>query len=138
MKRTILPALLSLTLVLIFSGCMTVPKSADVSTDLNVIQLSQMGQESLDQSNYKAAQVYYQLIIDRFGTDAAALTSAEFEIAHIKIKQKNYTEAQTMLEAIIARYQTAGVAGLRPEYLVLAKNDLAHIAALETKKTAKP
>ena len=138
MKRTILPALLSLTIILIFSGCMTVPKSGDVPADQTVIQLSQSGQEALDKSNYKAAEVYYQLIIDRFGTDTAALTAAEFEIAHIKIKQKNYTEAKTMLEARVARYQGAGAAGLRPDYLVLAKNDLAHITALETKKTAKP
>jgi len=138
MKRTILPALLSLSIVLIISGCMTVPKSGDVPADKTVIQLSQMGQESLDKSNYKAAQVYYQLIIDRFGTDIKALTAAEFEIAHIKIKQKNYTEARTMLEAIAARYETAGSVGLRPEYLVLVKNDLARITALETKKAAKP
>jgi len=138
MKRTILPALLSLTIVLIISGCMTVPKPADIPADQTVIQLSQKGQEALDKSNYKAAEVYYQLIIDRYGTDAAALTAAEFEIAHIKIKQKNYADAKTMLEAIVARYEAAGAVGLKPEYLVLAKNDLAHITALETKKTAKP
>jgi len=138
MKRTILPALLSLTIVLIFSGCMTVPKSSDIPADQTVIQLSQAGQESLDKSNYKAAQVYYQLIIDRFGTDAVALTAAEFEIAHIKIKQKRYSEARTMIDEIIARYEAAGATKLSPEYLVLAKNDLARINAIETKKTSKP
>ncbi|HNQ97632.1 MAG TPA: hypothetical protein PKH81_06050, partial [Treponemataceae bacterium] len=89
--------------------------------------LSQSGQAALDESNFKAAEVYYQLIIDRYGSDPAARTAAEFEIAHMRLKQKKWADARSRLETIIARYEEAGGAGLPPEYLVLAKNDLSKI-----------
>ena len=43
------------------------------------------------------------------------------------MKQKEWTDAQTRLEKIIASYETTGGTDLPPEYLVLAKNDLARI-----------
>jgi outer membrane protein assembly factor BamD (BamD/ComL family) len=129
MKRTTLPALLSLALVLAGAGCASIPTAAQIPEGMSVIELSQKGQECIDDSNYKAAEVYYQVIIDRFGTDSASLTAAEFEIAHIRIKQKKWADATARLTDIITRYESAGGAGLPPEYLVLAKNDLARVQA---------
>jgi outer membrane protein assembly factor BamD (BamD/ComL family) len=90
-------------------------------------ELSVKAQMALDKNNYKAAEVYYQVIIDRYGSDMAARTAAEFEIAHMRIKKSKWDEAKPMLEEIIKRYESTGGAGLPPEYLVLAKNDLAKI-----------
>lgn len=130
MKRHLMPALAAAALVLTVSGCQSVPKPDSIPLDTTVIDLSQRGQESIDDSNYKAAEVYYQLIIDRYGaSDQNALTSAEFEIAHMRLKKKHWGEARTMLQRIVARYEVAGGASLPPEYLVLAKNDLARIPA---------
>jgi hypothetical protein len=131
MKRKTLP-LLCIILLAGLSGCMSVPDPADVPVEKTIGELSQKGQESMDRSNYKAAEVYYQLIIDRFGTDTAALTAAEFEIAHIRVKQKHWDDARTRLEAILARYETTGSTTLPPEYRVLARNDLARIPGAET------
>lgn len=138
MKRNILPALLFSALVLAVTGCASVPDPASIPPDTTVLELSQLGQESIDDNNYKAAEVYYQTIIDRYGTDAKSLTAAEFEIAHIRMKKKNWSEASTLLEGIIARYETTGGTGLPPEYLVLAKNDLARIPAESKPAEAKP
>ena len=112
-----------------FSGCKSVPDPAKLAPEMTVIELSQKGQEALDSNNYKAANVYYQVIIDRYGTDTGVLTAAEFEIAHIFLKKKNWEKAKPMLETIISRYETTGGASLPPEYLVLARNDLDRIPA---------
>ncbi len=128
-------ALLSAVLLFSVSGCMSVPDPASVPPELGVAELSQKGQQAFDKNNFKAAEVYYQLIINRFGTDAAALTSAEYEIAHLRMKKENWADAKIRLEAIIARYDVAGETGLPPEYLVLAKNDLARIPV---KKAPEP
>ena len=127
MKPQILPILCSAALLVAAASCKSVPDPATFPDDISIASLSQKGQESLDDSNYKAAEVYYQTIINRYGTDTAALTAAEFEIAHIRMKQKNWSDARVRLDAIIARYEEAGGAGLPPEYLVLAKNDRARI-----------
>ncbi|HNY17361.1 MAG TPA: hypothetical protein PK542_10035 [Treponemataceae bacterium] len=127
MKRTLLSVPLAAALALAVSGCQSVPDPASIPAEKTVAELSQDGQSALDDSNYRAAEVYYQLIIDRFGDDIGAKTAAEFEIAHMRLKKKAWADAATRLDAIIARYDSTGGAGLPPEYLVLAKNDRARI-----------
>lgn len=119
--------LLVSALLLALSSCMTVPDPATIPPELSIAELSQKGQQSFDQNNFKAAEVYYQLVIDRYGTDASALISAEFEIAHLRMKKKNWDEARVKLEAIVAKYEQDESSSLPPEFLVLAKNDLARI-----------
>jgi hypothetical protein len=129
MKRTLLSASLATMIALALAGCASVPDPASIPQDTSVLELSQLGQEAIDDSNYKAAEVYYQAIIDRYGSDPSALTAAEFEIAHMRMKKKDWADAKGRLEVIIARYEKAGGASLPPEFLVLAKNDLARIPA---------
>ncbi len=141
MKRTMhraffAAAIPAAVIVLAVSGCRTVPEPSSIPLETSVLDLSQKGQESIDVNNYKAAEVYYQLIIDRYGNDPAALTSAEFEIAHMRFKKKKYAEARPMYERIIARYAAEGGAQLPPKYLVLARNDLARIPT-KAEKTAE-
>lgn len=127
-------------LALGLSACASVPDAASIPAEMTVGELSQKGQAALDDDNYKAAEVYYQTIIDRYGTDTGTLTAAEFEIAHLRMKKKNWADAKVRLETIIARYESTGGAGLPPEYLVLAKNDLARIpeTKVDAKAAAKP
>lgn len=138
MKRTIVVVSLLAMLLLAVSGCASVPDPASIPPETTVADLSQSGQEALDDNNLKAAEVYYQLIIDRYGSDPKALTAAEFEIAHMRVKARKWDDAKARLETIIARYESTGGAGLPPEFLVLAKNDLKKIpadtpAAVDTK-----
>ncbi len=120
-------ASLATVLVLTAAGCSSVPDPATIPLDMSAAELSQKGQNAFDQSNYKASEVYYQLIIDRFPDSPDLIVAAEFEIAHLRIRRKDWGDAKTRLDAIIARYETTGGAGLPPEYLVLAKNDLTKI-----------
>ncbi len=126
-RKQLLPLAAALGIALAVMSCSSVPDASALPPEMSAIELSQKGQEALDRNKYAAARVYYQTIIDRYGTDNSLLTGAEFEIAHIFVKQKKWDEARPMLEAIIARYESAGGAALPPEYLVLARNDLAKI-----------
>lgn len=127
-------AALALTLMTLSSvvSCKSVPAKEEIPEDLTVAELSLMGQQALDKNNYKAAEVYYQVISERYANDMRAVTAAEYEIAHIQVKQKKWSDARPMLEQIIARYETTGGAGLPPEYLVLARNDLEKVIAGES------
>lgn len=103
--------------------------------DSTVIELSQKGQSALDANNYKAAEVYYQTIIDRYGSDTGVSIAAQFEIAHLRLKKKNYKDAEQRLTEIISAYKTTGGTSLPPEYLILAQNDLARIPDKERTNT---
>ncbi len=118
-------------------SCKTVPLKEEIPEGLTTAELSLMGQKALDKNNYKAAEIYYQTIIDRYSNDMGAVTAAEYEIAHIRVKQKHWSSARPLLEQIIARYEMAGGAGLPPEYLVLARNDLEKVSEGESAATKK-
>jgi outer membrane protein assembly factor BamD (BamD/ComL family) len=120
---------LAAAFLLAVSGCQSVPDPASIPETTTVAELSQKGQSALDENNERAAEVYYQLIIDRFGDDMSQRTAAEFEIAHMRLKKKAWADAASRLDAIIARYDTSGGASLPPEFLVLAKNDRKRIPA---------
>jgi len=114
-------------LALALSGCASVPDQSSIPPERTVGELSQDGQSALDDNNYAAAEVYYQTIINRYGTDASVAVAAEFEIAHIRMKQKDWPDAAKRLGEIIQKYASAGGTALPPEYLVLAKNDFARV-----------
>ena len=122
-SRALAPVAIAAALFLAAS-CKTVPLKEEIPEGLSIQELSLMGQTELDNNNHAAAVVYYEVIIDRYGSDPRTLTAAEYEVAHIFVKQKHWSDAIPILERIIARYEAAGGAGLPPEYLVLARNDL--------------
>ncbi len=112
-------------ILLCLSSCMTAPKS--VPEDATVEDLTLLGQQSLDISNYKAAEVYYSTIIQRYGSDITVLVAAEYEIAHIRIKQKRWDEAEDILTRIVSYYDDAAPDMLPPHYKKLALIDLEKI-----------
>ncbi len=107
-------------------GCTSVPK--EIQADLTAAELTQRAQEYLDSGNYDAAELYYQTLMDRFGTDMSVCVSAEFEIAHLKIKDNKPNEARPLLEKILSYYETDTADTLPPEYRKLAQNDLDRIS----------
>ena len=116
-------------ILLAFTACQTVPLKEEIPADLTAEELSLMGQNALDRNNYAAAEIYYDTVLERYAGDIRAVTAAEYEIAHIRVKQEHWAD-------VIARYETTGGAGLPPEYLVLARNDLARVLLAETPEAA--
>lgn len=127
MHKKVLTLVLLTVVALAFNSCKTVPNVEDIPLDATPIELAQKGQSALDANNYKAAEVYYQTLIDRYQGDPATTIAAEFEIAHLRMKKKQWHDAQERLEAIINAYNTTGGTNLPPEFLILAQNDLARI-----------
>jgi len=55
------------------------------------------------------------------------LVAAEYEIAHIRIKQKKWVEAKEMLDRIVSYYDGTDLSVLPPHYKKLALIDLKKI-----------
>jgi len=131
MKDIMKSASMVLAVLVLLLSCATVPDPASIPTDLSVAELNLRAHAAWDVNNFKAAEVYYQLILDRFGTDLAVRTAAEFEIAHLHIRQKRWDEARVMLEAIMSRYHETEPNTLPAKYYVLARNNLGRIPVEE-------
>lgn len=95
--------ILLFTIALIFASCQSAPK--DIPEDTSAKELIQLGQTSFDNGNKKAALIYYQTLIERYGTDASYYIEGKYEIAHIYVKQKRYKDAKPLLEEIINIYK---------------------------------
>lgn len=121
--------LLCAFLCAVMTACGTLPTNENIPPNLTPTELKQRAQEQFDKGNNRKALAYYEILLIRYGSDISVKTAAEFEIAHILIKQKKWAKADEMLEAIIARYESAGGAGITPKYYVLAKNDYAQTQA---------
>lgn len=114
-------------IILFFARCAHLPKSSTVSTDLTSDEIIVLAQKEADNNNYAAAKAYYEILAERFATDTNILNIAEFEIAHILIKQRKYKQAHGMLTQILERFEGQGSALLKPEYKKLAEIDLEKI-----------
>ena len=110
-------------------SCMTIPKESEIPEDSSPADLTQKAQEAFDSGNYRAARVYYEVILKRFATDESACGADEYEIAHLHIKKHQWKSAYTILEKIIAKYEGPMGMHLPPDYYKLAKID--HTRAAE-------
>lgn len=119
-KKAVL-LVLFLTSLFVITSCLTAPK--EVALDLTAKEINQKAQEYSSSGNYAAAELYYKTLIQRFGMDTSILVPAEFELAHIYIKQKKYDKAKPMLERILAYYEVQSN-NLPREYKKLAQIDL--------------
>jgi outer membrane protein assembly factor BamD (BamD/ComL family) len=109
--------------VFIFFSCASVPEESDIPQDLSSAELAQQAQNNFDKGAVETAQVYYQAIIHRFADTPAAVASAEFELAHIKIRQKKWSEALVLLDSLIEKYNNDIFYQLPRSYLKLAELD---------------
>ena len=110
-------------------SCMTVPKESEIPEDSSPADLTQKAQEAFDAGNYRAARVYYEVILKRFATDESACVAAQYELAHLHIKKRQWKAAYAILEKIIAKYESPMARHLPPDYYKLAKID--HTRAAE-------
>ncbi len=116
--------LLSAALLFLWS-CSSVPSEAPVEWSID--EINRQAQTYMDKGNYKAAEFMYQTLIQRYGTDMSVLASSEYELAHIKIKQKKWAEAKPMLEKVLSYYDSPDSSSLPPEFKKLAAIDLEKI-----------
>lgn len=129
MKRTIYFLGACIALAFLAAGCQSVPK--DIPEALTADELVNLAQASYDKGNVKAAQAYYETIIIRYGSQMDKLVEAEYEIAHLKVKQKKWQQAIPDLQRIISYYETDTTGSLPPAFKKLAELDMAKIPEKE-------
>ena len=119
-KKSIFVALVLFVIIFVVS-CTSVPKN--IPLELSAKELNQKAQECTAAENYAGAEVYYKTLIQRFGMDTSVLVPAEFELAHVYIKQKKYDKAKPILERVLTYYEV-DTGSLPREYKKLAQIDL--------------
>jgi outer membrane protein assembly factor BamD (BamD/ComL family) len=129
MKRTLCCTGLFLALIFFVTSCQSVPKN--IPQDLTADELVNFAQSSYDDGNVKAAQAYYEAIIIRYGDQMDKLVEAEYEIAHLKIKQKKWQQAIPDLQRILSYYEADATGILPPAFKKLAELDLAKVPEKE-------
>jgi len=115
--------------ILFFFSCASVPKEGNVPQDMEVIDLIQKAQEAFEINNYRGAKKWYEIVVKRFGDDLPTRIEAEYEIAHILVKQKKWKEAYKMLASLISIYETKDGMKMPPEFYKLAKLDYEKVIA---------
>ena len=117
----------------VITSCQSVPK--DIPTDLTAREIVQKAQNASNNGNNKAAEVYYKTLLERYGMDTSIYIEANFEIAHLCIKQKRYEEATSRLNDILSIYESSAPGELPAQFKKLASIDMAKIP--DSYKTAE-
>ena len=131
MKKTSIFAGFILAALTLFCGCQTVPK--EISEELDARQLIQLGQDNYDNHHYKAAEIYFNTVLDRYGDDPKHFLEAKYELGHLYIKQKKYSAAYDNFNEILEIYESVPV-GLPGSYKILCGIELAKIPAEKIKE----
>ena len=106
------------------TGCKTLK---EVPQDLSAAQLIQQGQNSYGSGDYKAAQMYYNAVIDRFGDDTSTYIEARYELGHLYLKTKDYKRAYSAFTEILEFYDSAIGTTIPAAYKKLAQIGLQKI-----------
>ncbi len=126
MKKSTYVLTILFVMLFVFSSCQSAPE--EIPFDITEPQLLQMAQTAIDDDNTDVARYYFEQMIAMFGMNHASLVVAEFELAHLDVKEGNFADAQPVLERILTYYEDPGLAMLLPpEYKKLAEIDLAKI-----------
>jgi outer membrane protein assembly factor BamD (BamD/ComL family) len=125
MKHLSLFGLLLLCAVLV--ACQSVRSEADVPPDKTVAELTQLAQTAYDDGHVAESELYYRIIQKRYYDDLPSRLAAEFELAHIKVKQKKWHDALPLLQTVLSYYDGIQAYSLPQSYFKLATADLAKI-----------
>ncbi|MDA8426425.1 MAG: hypothetical protein M0Z80_09840 [Treponema sp.] len=128
LTKALIAAALAGALALSLGACNTVPKT--IPQNLTAQQLVQKAQDESDANNYKAALVYYQTLINRYGSDPAFLCEGEYELAFIAYKEGRLADSKAGFEKLLAIYSGPNGDSLPQGYKILGQKILAHVKDL--------
>ncbi len=75
-----------------------------VPQDLTAAQIIQMGQNYLDTGDYKSAELCYNTVLERYGTNASVYVEAKYELGNVFYKSKQYQQAYDTFTEILDIY----------------------------------
>lgn len=114
----------SLVAVLFFS-CASSP--APVPQDASAQKIIQLAQERYDAYDLNGANYYYQILLDRFGSDPNYQLNAKYEMAFIEYKKGQKDKALTAFKEIVARYDQPDASSLSPTWKLLSEKLIAEL-----------
>ena len=109
--RASLPALL---MAVAASPCTGLGAKKEVPPDATDREIIQMAQQAFNTSNFKLSEHYYNVLLQRYGTNTVDYIIGKFEIAHIAIRKKDYETAVPILTEIIDIYDLLREHGISP------------------------
>jgi len=99
-------------LIVTLSSCASAP--ARVNPQWTPEIFFKNAQEAMDEYNYKAALLYYEVFLVRFPENMPRGIAAEYERAFINYKMENYTEASDQYNEILRKFNESPYAMLYP------------------------
>jgi len=117
MKKELI-ILSAIFLTVAVTSCTTIK---EVPEGLSSAQLIQQGQNAYGISDFKAAQMYYAAVIERFGEDTATYVEAKYELGHLFLKTKDYKKAYAAFSEILEIYDSTANGSLPASYRKLAQ-----------------
>lgn len=135
MKKTftILTTLILSLSLFSLASCMTIK---EIPEDKSAIQILQMGQNAASAGSYPSAELCFNTVIERFGSDPYTLVQAKYELGHIYNKQKKYDKASKEFNEVLILYQEY-LGAIPPKYKKLAEMGLEKIAEETAPKVSK-
>ena len=126
-------------IAMILFSCKSVPD--EISEELDASQLIQLGQDNYDSGKYRAAEMYFNAVLERYGDDVKHYIEATYELGHLYMKQKRYEEAIANFNKILEIYENvpAGIPGAykRLSQIELEKVPQKALDEIEAKKLAR-
>jgi len=108
-------------------SCASAPKP--VPEDASALKIIQMAQERYDAYDLDGAKYYYQVLLERYGSDPAYRLNAMYEIAFIEYKRGNTKAAIEGFRAVRARYEEPDGAQLPQTWKTLAEKMLSKLGS---------
>lgn len=87
----------------------------------------QRAQERSDVYDWKGAEHYYRILLERYSGTPELVCTAEYEIAFTKYKRGDYTGAREGFKTLLARYAAPGGSSLSPTWKILAEKVIAEM-----------
>ena len=94
-----------LALAALFTSCKTLKEIPEDKTSAQIIQ---MAQNYVSIADYKSAELCYNTVIDRYGSDPAIYVEAKYELGRVYLAQKKYDKAYATFNELLNIYDSYG------------------------------
>jgi len=126
-SNRIIALFIALSFAAMFFSCASTP--LEVPMDASAQKIIQLAQERYDAYDLNGAKYYYQVLLDRYGSDPNYMLNAKYEMAFIEYKKGNKESAIAGFKEVLARYDEADSANLAATWKILSEKMLAELTA---------
>jgi tetratricopeptide (TPR) repeat protein len=113
---------------LFIASCSSVPNISETDSPAEIIQRAQ---EASDRNKYKLAQLYYEALLERAGSNIDLVITAKYEIGFVYYKQKKYKLAASELNEVLEIFDSPDAILFPKQYKVLTQIVLDRISEKE-------